>query len=190
MARRPNPTLRAKRKENLMESIITIITEESIAEATTRHISEMSNLTIASLHYYFGSKDGALVATAESILEDWIDEILKKRTMTAEQKIRQLFTPPKYMITFSQFLTYPFRQKDVSNRARLLDKKFSESIKEFLKLHEIGIDDLERHTELVKTFLIGLSFKIVTNRDILNDELNNLKRFFTEKEELPDIRGF
>ncbi|KLO22857.1 hypothetical protein X275_04835 [Marinitoga sp. 1197] len=190
MARRPNPTLRAKRKENLMDSIIKIITEESIAEATTRHISEMSNLTIASLHYYFGSKDGALVATGESILEDWINEFFKKRTMTAEEKIRRIYTPPKYMIAFSQILTYPYRQKKVSRKARLLDMNFTNTIKEFLKMHEIGLENIENTTELIKTFLIGLSFKIIVNPNILDSELENLKNFFNKKEELPDIKGF
>jgi AcrR family transcriptional regulator len=190
MARRPNPTLRAKRKENLMDSIIKIITEESIAEATTRHISEMSNLTIASLHYYFGSKDGALVATGEGILEDWINEILKKKTITAEEKIRRLFTPPKYMVAFSQIITYPYRQKEVSRKARIVDMNYTNTIKEFLKIHEIGLDNLENNAELIKTFLIGLSFKILVNPDILDSELDNLKNFFNKKEELPDIKGF
>ncbi|SHE97432.1 transcriptional regulator, TetR family [Marinitoga hydrogenitolerans DSM 16785] len=190
MARRPNPTLRAKRKENLMQSIIKIINEESISEATTRHISEMSNLTIASLHYYFGSKDGALVATGEGILDEWISEILKKKTITAEEKIRRIFTPPKYMIAFSQILTHPYRQKSVSRKAKFLDMNFTNVIKEFLKIHEIGLDDIERSSELIKTFLIGLSFKIIVNPDILDTELANLKNFFNKKEELPDIKGF
>ncbi|GAB6189930.1 hypothetical protein JCM30566_16720 [Marinitoga arctica] len=190
MARRPNPTLRAKRKENLMDSIIKIITEESIAEATTRHISEMANLTIASLHYYFGSKDGALVATGESILEDWISEIFKKRTMTAEEKIRKIFDPPKYMRAFSQIITYPYRQKEVSRKARLLDMNFTKVIKEFLEIHEIGMDDMDKNAEVIKTFLIGLSFKIAVNPDVIDNELSSLKNFFNKKEELPDIKGF
>ncbi|AEX84520.1 hypothetical protein XO10_00310 [Marinitoga sp. 1135] len=190
MARRPNPTLRAKRKENLMDSIIKIINEESISEATTRHICEMSNLTIASLHYYFGSKDEALVATGEGILEEWINEIFKKKTMTAEEKIRKIFTPPKYMIAFSQILTYPYRQKEVSKKARFLDMQFTNTIKEFLKLHEIGMNNIDNTAELMKTFLIGLSFKVAANPDVIDSELRNLKEFFNRKEDLPDIKGF
>ncbi|MDK2946674.1 TetR/AcrR family transcriptional regulator [Geotoga petraea] len=176
MARRPNPKLREKRKMELIESIINIINENSISSTTTRKIANEAGLTIASLHYYFGSKDGAMVETAEYILESWIREVFEKPG-DIEDMILDLFNPPDKMAAFSQIITYPYRSKVTLNNIQKVDEEFNSVIKDILRARGHDVDSSFTIADVIKTFLIGLGFKGYVYPEVINDEVKMVIEF-------------
>ncbi|MGM0641680.1 MAG: TetR family transcriptional regulator [Thermotogota bacterium] len=176
MARRPNPKLREKRKMELIESIINIINENSISGTTTRKIATEAGLTIASLHYYFGSKDGAMVETSEYILESWIREIFEKPG-DIQDKMLELFNPPDKMAAFSQIITYPYRSKVTLRNIQKVDEEFNSVIKDILRARGFDVDSSFTIADVIKTFLIGLGFKGYVYPEVIKDEVGMVIEF-------------
>ncbi|BBE30458.1 hypothetical protein OSSY52_05990 [Tepiditoga spiralis] len=182
MARRPNPELRLKRKKELMNSIISIINENSISATTTRKIANEADLTIASLHYYFGSKDGAMVETARFILDTWITDILEAPG-DFEKKIVKLFTPSDNMAAFSQIITYPYRSKITLKMIKEIDDKFNILIKDVLRAKGFDVDASFTVADVLKTFLIGLGFKGYVYPEIIKEEIKVVTEFLNLNKE-------
>jgi len=176
MARRPNPDLRERRQQELIESIISIINENSISGTTTRKIASEASLTIASLHYYFGSKDGAMIETAAFILQEWIQLILEKPE-DIEEKINKLFIPSDKMAAFAQIMTYPYRSKVTIRKIQEIDEKFSLLIKDVLRANGFNVDSSFIIADVLKTFLIGLGFKGYVYPETIKDEINTVINF-------------
>ncbi|MDN5341687.1 MAG: TetR/AcrR family transcriptional regulator, regulator of cefoperazone and chloramphenicol [Oceanotoga sp.] len=177
MARRPNPELREKRKLELIESIINIINQNSISGTTTRKIATEANLTIASLHYYFGSKDGAMVETARYILDTWIKDIFETPG-EIEDKILTLFSPPDKMAAFSQIITYPYRSKVTLSDIQGIDEEFNLIIKDILRARGFDVDSSFTIADVIKTFLIGLGFKGYVYPEVIKEEVKIVINFF------------
>ncbi|HOO74196.1 MAG: TetR/AcrR family transcriptional regulator [Thermotogae bacterium] len=176
MARRPNPELRERRKNELIESIVNMINENSISSTTTRKIATEADLTIASLHYYFGSKDGAMVETARWILENWITVILEVPG-DIEEKIVKLFNPADKMAAFSQIITYPYRSKVTLKKIQEIDEQFNSLIKDILRAKGFDVDSSFTIADVLKTFLIGLGFKGYVYPEVIRDEVRIVIEF-------------
>jgi AcrR family transcriptional regulator len=176
MARRPNPELRSLRKKELIDSIVNIINENSISNTTTRKIASEADLTIASLHYYFGSKDGALVETAKFILEYWIKKILE-RPGELKDKIIKLFEPSGNMAAFSQIITYPYRSKITIREIKDIDDSFTMIIKDVMRSKGYDVDSSFTAADILKTFLIGLGFKGFVYPELIEEEVLKVVQF-------------
>lgn len=176
MARRPNPELRQVRKKELIDSIINIINENSISATTTRKIASEADLTIASLHYYFGSKDGAMIETSKFILENWIRPVMEKPG-DIEDKINKLFSPADYMAAFSQIITYPYRSKVTMKEIKETDDEFSVMIKDVLRSKGFDVDASFTAADVLKTFLIGLGYKGYVYPEVIKEEIKIVVKF-------------
>lgn len=60
-----------RRREALLAAAYGLIAEKGLGGLRTRDVVERAGVNISMLHYYFGSKDGLIVAVVEHTREQW-----------------------------------------------------------------------------------------------------------------------
>jgi AcrR family transcriptional regulator len=65
-----NTAIAEERRAQIIEAAIRVLLQEGIVEATTRKITAEAGVNIATLNYYFGSKDKLLMAVLEKVLRE------------------------------------------------------------------------------------------------------------------------
>jgi AcrR family transcriptional regulator len=65
-----NTVIAEERRAQIIEAAIRVLLQEGIVEATTRKITAEAGVNVATLNYYFGSKDKLLMAVLEKVLRE------------------------------------------------------------------------------------------------------------------------
>ena len=79
-------------KKKLIDGAMRVLSEEGVANTTTRKIAEAAGVRLATLHYHFKDKDALLFAVLEEVtflLQQFLDEEVKP-TADIENCIREL----------------------------------------------------------------------------------------------------
>jgi AcrR family transcriptional regulator len=76
----------AERREQLIDSAITVLTNEGIGAATTRRITDEAGLALGAFHYAFRNKDDLLEAVLERLSAE-IEAVLQRSVLEPRQSL-------------------------------------------------------------------------------------------------------
>jgi AcrR family transcriptional regulator len=76
----------AERREQLIDSAITVLTNEGIGAATTRRITDEAGLALGAFHYAFRNKDDLLEAVLERLSSE-VERVLQRSILEPQQSL-------------------------------------------------------------------------------------------------------
>ena len=93
----PEPSTADVRRKELLEAAFGLIAEKGLEGLRTRDIADRVGINIATLHYYFESKDDLVMAVLGYVREKFAEQARAAATeKTAEETLKIMFTPGRH----------------------------------------------------------------------------------------------
>lgn len=90
----------SERREQILATSWEVLSQVGFEKITTRRIAEAVGINIATLHYYFGSKEAVLTETLR-YAQEWADERMREAvtgSKTAEEALERAFAHTRKMV--------------------------------------------------------------------------------------------
>jgi len=167
-------------KERIMNTMIKLLLErKDVNKITTREVAKLANVNIASINYYYQSKDNLVFKAVEICIENMAKKFFNKDVQN-ENHVSRLRNIIKEISTFA-FNNYYLSKIAISTEIKNGSIKTSQMILPLLKEifkenkteRELKLMALQIITPVQVIFLTANDHKEYLSADIFNEQLRN-----------------
>ena len=150
-------------KEKIINSAVEIVSQEGIDEMTTRKIATNSGVNVASINYYFGSKDKLILEVINFLFEHKVPDFFKiLDEYLLEEKIYRFFRGyinelSKHPGVIKTLITAILKGKPEIIEKILFIKKLLEKMQALIAEHT-GINDMNLITIMIMHTMSAILF--------------------------------
>ncbi len=168
----------AERREQLIDSAISVLTTEGFGAATTRRITDEAGLALGAFHYAFRNKDDLLEAVLERLshgIQDVLQRSIREPDQTLEEfgeHIARSFwsfveQTPQLQLAQYELTVHALRDDLLRPLAQLQYRRLNEALEQVLEDHP-EIDD-SGHLRDIASYIVAVMDGLILQRIVEDD---------------------
>jgi len=167
-----------ERREQLIDSAISVLTTEGFGAATTRRITDEAGLALGAFHYAFRNKDDLLEAVLER-LSHGIQDVLQRSIREPDQSLEEfgeqiarsfwsfVEQTPQLQLAQYELTVHALRDDHLRPLAQLQYRRLNEALEQVLDDHP-EIDD-SGHLRDIASYIVSVMDGLILQRIVEDD---------------------